>query len=116
EGRDPVEANRSFGSRLRTHEAVRDAIVSTWLDSLLADSRFGLRQLWKNKRTAAAAILSLGLAMGASMESFNYPGFRLLRAAVKDQAAMMAISYPNRINLTYGSDEDMERVYLQYVS
>ena len=154
EGRDPAEANRSFGSRLRTREAVRDAIVSTWLESLLTDARFGLRQLWKNKKTAAAAILSLGLAMGACMaafrlidalllrplavsdpgslyvlgsvqnengqttiqESFNYPGFRLLRAAVKDQASMMAISYPNRSSLTYGSDEDMERVYVQYVS
>src|SRR5262245_61270060 len=128
EGRDPAEANRSFGSRLRTREAVRDAIVSTWLESLLADSRYGLRQLWKNKKTAAAAILSLGLGMGACMaafrlidalllrplpvsdpdslyvlgsvqnedgetfiqESFNYPGFRTLRAAVKDQASLMA--------------------------
>ena len=158
EGRDPVEANRSFGSRLRTHEAVRDAIVSTWLESLLADSRFGLRQLLKNKRTAAAAILSLGLGIGACMaafrlidalllrpmpvsdpsslyvlgsvqsedgetvlqESFNYPGFRMLRAAVKDRASMMAISYPQRINLHYGfgeaSDQEMERVYVQYVS
>jgi hypothetical protein len=27
-------------------------------------------------------------------ESFNYPGFRMLRAAVREQASMMAISYP----------------------
>src|SRR5262245_13934855 len=158
EGRDPVEANRSFGSSLRTHEAVRDAIVLTWLESLLADARFGLRQLWKNKRTAAAAILSLGLGIGACMaafrlidalllrplpvsdpsslyvlgsvqnengetviqESFSYPGFRMLRAALKDHASMMAISYPERINLSYdfgeASNQEMERVYLQYVS
>jgi predicted permease len=48
--------------------------------------------------------------------SFDYPGFRELRAAVKDQASLMAISYPQRINLTYSSEDARERVNLQYVS
>ena len=155
EGREPVEAGRAFGSRLRAHEAVRDAIVAPWMESLLADARFGLRQLWKQKGTTAAAVLSLGLGMGASMAafrlidafllrplpvantgslyvfgtegrdergqpavqySFDYPGFRQLREAVKDQASMMAIADPQRVNLTYSSDEAMERVYMQYLS
>src|SRR5262249_22635617 len=36
--------------------------------------------------------------------------------AVKDQADLLAISYPNRRDLTYGSDEEIEKPYLQYVS
>jgi predicted permease len=49
-------------------------------------------------------------------ESFEYPLFRLMRAAVKDQAELIAISYADRVDVTYGSDEDMERVHRQYVS
>jgi len=45
-----------------------------------------------------------------------YPAFRLMRAAVKDQAELMAISYSDRTDLTYGSDQEMEKAYRQYVS
>src|SRR5207249_2015985 len=31
-------------------------------------------------------------------------------------AELLAISFANRADLTYGSDEDMEKAYLQYVS
>ena len=42
--------------------------------------------------------------------------FRRMRAAVKDQAELIAVSYADRIDLTYGSDQEMEKAYLQYVS
>src|SRR5262249_49472731 len=48
--------------------------------------------------------------------SFDYPGFRKMRAAVKGEAELMAIDGPGRINITFGSDEDMERIWRQYVS
>ncbi len=156
-GRDPAEASRAFGSRLRTHEAVRDIIVAAWLESLLADARFGWRQLLKHKRTSAAAVVSLALGIGSCTaafrlidalflrplpvadpgrlyvvgygivddsgkadtgDTFDYPAFRVLRAAVKEQAELMAISPANfgGIDITYGSDQEMERVDRQYVS
>jgi len=40
----------------------------------------------------------------------------LLRAAAKGQADLMAVSYAERMDLTYRSDEDMEKASLQYVS
>ena len=49
-------------------------------------------------------------------DSWAYPAFRLMRAAVKDQAELMAISYAERTDLTYGSDAEMEKAYRQYVS
>src|SRR5712692_10968831 len=140
-GRDPEEA--------------RDMRVIGWLDSLRADAVFGWRELWKTKVTSAVAILSLGLAIGASTSAFRlidalllralpvaeperlyilahqgigpdstpqtsdgceYPLFRQLRAAAKDQAELIAISYPERMDLTYGSDREMEKAYRQYVS
>src|SRR5271166_1720987 len=49
-------------------------------------------------------------------ESNEYPLFRQMRAAVKDQAELIAVSYASRTDLTYGSDGEMEKAYRQYVS
>src|SRR6266567_7729257 len=78
-GRDPAEARRAFGSRLREREKSRDVRLAAWLDSLRADVIFGWRQLRKNKAASAAAILSLALAMGASMAAFRLIDAMLLR-------------------------------------
>ncbi|SPE41254.1 conserved membrane hypothetical protein [Candidatus Sulfopaludibacter sp. SbA3] len=49
-------------------------------------------------------------------ESSQYPLFRRLRAAVKEQADLIAISYAGQTGVTYGSDQEMEIVWQQYVS
>src|SRR5690242_15950114 len=49
-------------------------------------------------------------------ESCEYPLFRLFRDAAKGQAELIAVSYADRPDLTYGSDEEMERPHRQYVS
>lgn len=154
-GRERDEARRAFGSALLTREQSRDARILPWLDSLRADAAFGWRQLMKRKVASAAAILSLGLAIGACTSAFRlidalllrplpvahpeqlygmaregeyptgkvtvfdgfaYPAFQQMRAAVKDQAELFAVSYPDYVDLTYGSDAEMEKGYLQYVS
>jgi predicted permease len=154
-GRDPADAGRALGSPLRAREATRDAVVATWLESLIADAAFGWRQLLKHKSASAAAIISLGLGIGSCTaafrlidammlrplpvadagrlyvlsydtgdarggtvtgDSFDYPGFRKLRAALNEDAELMAIGYAGRFDLTYGSDADMEKAYQQHVS
>jgi predicted permease len=45
-----------------------------------------------------------------------YPSFSLMRDAVKDQAQLIAVSTTDRTDLTYGSDSDMEKATVQYVS
>ncbi len=119
------------------------------LDSLRADAVFGWRQFHKQKAASVAAILSLGLALGASMAAFRLmdalflrplpisdpqrlyvvsrPGggrgdgwehlrFRRMRAAVKDQADLLAISFPEQTDLLYASGREVEGACLQYVS
>ncbi len=152
--RTPAEVSREFGSRLRAHEAVRDAMVATWLESLMADGIFGWRQLVKHKAASAAAVLSLALGIGActaafrlidalflrplpvadpgslyvlsygyidhngvadTSATFDYPVFRMLRAAVKDEAVLM-ISPAGQIDISFGADQEMEKAYRQYVS
>lgn len=155
EGRDPIEARRALGPPLRHREASRDMQSVVWLDSLRADTVFGLRQLRKNWVTSAAAVLSLSLAMGACTSAFRlidalllrplpvdqperlyaflrqspgpdgalrafdgvaYPLFRQMRAAARGQAELLAVSYAERVDLTFGSDPEMEKAYWQYVS
>jgi putative ABC transport system permease protein len=49
-------------------------------------------------------------------DTFAYPSFSLMRDAVKDQAELIAVSPASRMDLTYGSDQDMEKANVQYVS
>ena len=70
-------------------------------------------------RAALHALRARESASTASPQTFDgwaYPAFRQMRAAVKDQAELIAISYAERMDLTYGSDQEMEKAYLQYVS
>lgn len=49
-------------------------------------------------------------------DSCSYPMFQLMRAEVSDQAELIGVSYADRLDLTYGSDQDMEKEYVQFVS
>jgi len=51
-----------------------------------------------------------------TFDVWAYPAFQLMRAAVKEQAELIAISYSDRTDLTYGSDQDMEKAHRQFVS
>jgi predicted permease len=154
QGRDPAEARKAFGSALRQRDASRDLKLIPWLDSLRADAVFGWRQLWKRKVTSAAAILSLGLAIGACTSAFRfidalllrplpvasperlyqlareerswdgtlhywdswaYPAFRLMRAAAKDQAELIALS-ASRHDVLYAAEQETERPHVQFAS
>ncbi len=79
-GRDPAEARLALGHPLRLREESRDVKLLSWLESLLADAQFGLRQLTKNPVTSAAAILSLALAIGACGAAFRIADALLWRA------------------------------------
>jgi putative ABC transport system permease protein len=52
----------------------------------------------------------------ASFDGWAYPAFQQMRAAVKGQAELIAISIAQQMDLTYRSDEEMEKAWLQYVS
>ena len=46
----------------------------------------------------------------------EYPLFQRMRDAVRDQAELIAVSFADQAELTYKSDEEIERAYRQYVS
>ena len=49
-------------------------------------------------------------------DTWAYPDFRLMRAAVKDQAELIAVSPAERSDVTYKSDAEMEKAQVQFVS
>lgn len=51
-----------------------------------------------------------------SYDSSSYPMFRRMRETVSSQAELIAVSYADRVDLTFGSDQDIERAWQQYVS
>jgi predicted permease len=156
DGLHPADARRQFGRPLGLLEASRDFRIVSWLDSLRGDVVFAWRQLKKNKVTSLAAVLSIGLAMGACASAFRlidalllrplpvdhperlfvitrttinpidgkpftsdscaYPMFRQMRASVKGQAELVAISNVSRMDLTFSTAEQMEKANQQYVS
>src|SRR3954454_2410216 len=154
-GRDPREARRAFGSALRAREASHGIRAAEWLESLLADARFGWRQLWRSRITSVAAVLSLAIGVGSCVAAFRLidallwrplpisgasrlfvlsrkligpegrpiedgywatPDFKLMRDAVKDQADLIAISDADRTDITWSTDDDMEKAHVVYVS
>src|SRR6201995_2763689 len=70
-GRDPGEARRTFGSALHAREASHSIRVAGWLESLVSDTKFGWRQLCRNKVASAAAVLSLALGIGSCVAAFR---------------------------------------------
>jgi hypothetical protein len=117
-------------------------------ESLVSDTKFGWRQLGRNKVASAAAVLSLALGIGSCVGAFRLidallwrplpisganrlyalsrkvilfngkpaedgywatPDFNLMRDAVKDQADLIAVSDADRMDITWSTDNDMEK-------
>lgn len=49
-------------------------------------------------------------------DGWAYPAFRQMRAVVKGQAELIAISYSERMDLSWAADQEMEKAHIQYVS
>jgi putative ABC transport system permease protein len=65
------------------------------------------------------AMFASGMGPGGDFrisDSNEYPQFRQMRAAVGNQAELIAVSWVERADLTYASDQEMEKAYRQYVS
>jgi predicted permease len=49
-------------------------------------------------------------------DATEYPLFRRMRATLKNESEMIAVSFEDRTDVTYGSDDEMEKAHRQYVS
>jgi predicted permease len=74
-----ARAEQKFGRRLLLREASLDVKLLNWLESLSRDMRLGLRLLRKDAVISSAAIVSLGLAIGACTSAFALIDALILR-------------------------------------
>ena len=84
---------RSIDSAL---EALRDQRGLPWLDALKSDAIFGWRQIARHRAVSAASVLTLGLAIGATIAAFRIVDAVLLRplpVADADRLFYLQVSY-----------------------
>jgi len=77
-----LQAMRLFGGVEQIKEACRDARGTAAWDALVRDTRHGLRRLVRDWRFTAAAVLILGLAIGANTATFSLVNAVLFREQV----------------------------------
>ena len=98
-GVTPAEAERAvhrqFGSSLRIREQSRAFKLLPRLESILQDTRFALRLLWKSPAFSLTAIAALGLAIGANAAAFALLDVILLRPLpVRDPGSLVYMTFP----------------------
>src|SRR6266852_4101203 len=124
---DSLRADAIFGWRQLKKKKVTSAsaILSLALAIGACTSAFRLidalllRPLPVAEPERLCALSRQGIGFDAKFRTFDgwaYPAFERMRAAVKDQAELLAISYAERMDLSYVSDQEMEKAYLKYVS
>ena len=124
---DSLRADAIFGFRqLRKNQtASAAAILSLSLAMGLSVAAFRLMDafLWRPLPVAHAdrlyAVVRQGFGPSGDFrisDSNEYPLFQRERAAVRGEAELIAVSFSDRAELTYKSDDEIERVNRQYVS
>jgi macrolide transport system ATP-binding/permease protein len=74
-----LQARRLFGGVEQIKEASRDARGTAAIDALMRDTRLGLRRLVRDWRFTTAAVLILGVAIGANTAIFSVVNAALFR-------------------------------------
>ncbi len=93
-GLSPQEAHyaaqRRFGNELVLREESRDMWGWNWLESLLQDTRYGVRMLTKNPGFTTVAVLTLALGIGANTAIFQLLDAVLFRSLPIDHPEELA--------------------------
>jgi hypothetical protein len=78
-GHDAREARLRLGNPTRIREEVREAGIAAWLESVLQDARYGLRQFRRSPALVVAIVLSLAIGIGANTAIFPLADAALLK-------------------------------------
>lgn len=90
------QARIEFGGYQRYKEECRDALSTRVLGELVADVRFGLRQLRRNPGFTTVAVLTLALGIGASTAIFSFIDAVVVRTAPYPRSNELVAIYQRR--------------------
>jgi putative ABC transport system permease protein len=109
-GMSPEAARRSaaleVGGVEQVKEQVRQARAGALLESLLQDLRYGLRTLAKNRGFTVAAVLTLGLGIGANTAIFSVVNGVLL--------SPLAGRDPDRLVMLWETTQETQQIPVSY--
>src|SRR4051794_11070302 len=124
-GMTPEQARREALLRLggveSLKEAYRERRTVPFLEHLMQDLRFTVRQLHKNPGFACTAVLVLALGMSASIAIFAFVDAALIKPLpYPDPATLVAVTEASpqfpRANLSYPDYQDWKRFYTVFRS
>lgn len=88
-------ARLEFGGLVQVREAILDASRGAWLEILRRDLRHAVRSLLASRAFTLAAVLSLGLGIGANAAIFAIVDTLMLKPLpVSDPAALTFLAFP----------------------
>jgi len=87
-----VSARREFGNPTLIRESAREVWGWTWVDRIIQDTRYGLRNFARTPGSTAIIILTLALGIGSSTAIFSIIDAALLRPLpYKDPARIVVV-------------------------
>lgn len=90
------DGSAPLGNFTRAQEETRSMGIIGWLDSIVQDCRYGLRQLRKTPALVTAVVLSLTIGIGANTAIFSLVDAAILRPLpVKDPDALLIVEWSN---------------------
>jgi putative ABC transport system permease protein len=124
---DTLRADAIVGWRqMRKHPVTRVAAILSLalaLGACVSAFRIMDAMLWRPLPVAGAerlfVLVRSSAAFGGVMREYDgseYPLFERLRIAAGSDAELLALSYVDRVDLTYRSDAETEKANRQYVS
>jgi predicted permease len=93
-----ADALKRFGGAALALDKVYDTDTFAWLETILQDLRYGLRNIRSNPFVTIVALLSLSLAIGASTAIFSVVDAVLLRALPYRDPDRVALLWGNTMN------------------
>jgi predicted permease len=94
EGHDPREARLRFGNPAAIREQTRAMGIFEWLESVLQDARYGLRQLRRTPAVTLSIVVSLVIGIGANTAIFSIVDAALLKSLpVTDPQSLRVIEW-----------------------
>jgi predicted permease len=115
------EARSRFGSYLLQHETTRDRDLIVWLETFLADVRYGVRGLVRHPIFAITTTLTLAIGIGANTTVFTLLHGLLLRSlpvAAPHELVRIDVVFrenPRPGGLSYGILRDLKETTRSFV-